>query len=262
LLDTASKIHFPKEMLEDTLRTLNQASGRTDLSRLSTAASSSKDAHESRQTPMRRRPERGFGQAGKEESSTAPQRPGPSDVSSSSLGSAVVAAGSQRNRSGRANNSGAAPRGAEQHVQSQIQHGVGGGSSRARGSSRSRLRSRVSGSSTPASLEAVMPVVGNRECSPDDFWPHCKGIEDLRINDEVTGRVIGKNRGNGIWFNIGGDRHALMPVRLFSRNQPDFEVGDIVEGLRVAEIDLTVGRVMLSGVGVVFTAPDDGYGER
>lgn len=118
---------------------------------------------------------------------------------------------------------------------------------RSRGTSASRTRSPGNGLARAAARAERNTAAGRERAG--------RALEDLCTGEEVTGTVVAV-RLMGIWFDVGAAKFGVMPKRLFSKDQPVFEVGDTVEGLRVDSVDLDCGgRLTLSGVGVMFAPP-------
>lgn len=94
--------------------------------------------------------------------------------------------------------------------------------------------------------------------APELAWPGREPAprppRELVAGQEVNGTVAAVGPA-GIWFDVGAAKCGLLPRRLFSPNQPDFKVGDIVEGLLVERVDTASQRFMLSSVCAEFAGP-------
>lgn len=85
--------------------------------------------------------------------------------------------------------------------------------------------------------------------------PNGTPIHDLHVGMEVNGAVATIVPQFGIWFDIGAVKYGMMPKRLFRNDMPDFQVGDIVEGLHIETVDTANQRFTVSGEGLDFGEP-------
>jgi len=94
----------------------------------------------------------------------------------------------------------------------------------------------------------VVSIVGNRITVSPDLEPKVASIkiEDLAVGQKVQGTVLRANATYGLFMDIGTERDALYRINQLEKPVDEYKVGEKVEGLRVASVNVEKEEVEVS----------------